>query len=138
MVNDRGRVRGEIPVKQDTDMVNDRGRVRGKIPVKQDTDIVNDRGRGEIGAKSERKASSGHAQYLPDDPSVTFSILPVDRVHTAPVVDVPEFQCTVQRAAHNACRVKLEAGHRVLMSHQRPQTCSLIVPHLSITTQNQN
>lgn len=48
-------------LKQETDMVNDRGRVRGEIPVKQDTNMVNDRGRGEIAAKSERKALSGHA-----------------------------------------------------------------------------
>lgn len=91
-----------------------------------------------IPVKPEKKALTGHARYLPDDPSVTFSILPVDCVYTAPVVDVPELQRTVQRAAHDARRVKLEAGHRVLMPHQSPQTCPLIIPHLSITAQNQN
>lgn len=71
------------------------------------------------------------AAYRPDHPCVSLGVLPVDGADTGPIVDVPELQGTVQGPADDACRVKLQTGDGVLMSHQRPQTRSLVVPHLS-------
>ena len=71
------------------------------------------------------------AAYRPDHPRVSLGVLPVDGADTGPVVDVPELEGTVQGPADDARRVKLQAGDGVLVSHQRPQTRSLIVPHLS-------
>lgn len=62
---------------------------------------------------------------------MSLSILPVDGADTSSIVDVPKLEGTVQGPADDACRVKLQTGDGVLMSHQRPQTHSLVVPHLS-------
>lgn len=62
---------------------------------------------------------------------MSLGILPVDGADTSSIVDVPKLEGTVQGPADDACRVKLQTGDGVLMSHQRPQTRSLVVPHLS-------
>ena len=71
------------------------------------------------------------AAYRPDHPRVSLGVFPVDGADTGPVVDVPELEGTVQGPADDARRVKLQTGDSVLVSHQRPQTRSLVVPHLS-------
>ena len=71
------------------------------------------------------------AAYRPDHSRVSLGVLPVDGADTGPVVDVPELEGTVQGPADDACRVKLQTGDGVLVSHQRPQTRSLVIPHLS-------
>ena len=71
------------------------------------------------------------AAYRPDHPRVSLGVFPVDGADTGPVVDVPELEGTVQGPTDDARRVKLQTGDSVLVSHQRPQTHSLVVPHLS-------